>query len=74
MAANLKSSITQGNDMGVRFKREFLASKEKAVDTLDQIQKNRQLNAQLNKKKVKRNQVKKKILMSGRGYLSNLSN
>ena len=44
--------------MGVRFKRELELTREKAVDTLDEIQKIRQLNAQLNKKKVKRSQVK----------------
>ena len=72
-AINLAGDVLLGNDMGVGLQREFEASKEKAVEALDEIQKTRQLNAQLNKKKVKRSQVKKKIFMGGKGYLSDPS-
>ena len=73
-AINLAGDVLLGNDMEVGLQREFEASKEKAVEALDEIQKTRQLNAQLNKKKVKRSQVKKKIFMGGKGYLSDPSN
>ena len=64
-AMNLAGDLIAGNDMGVGFKRELEATRGKAVDTLDEIQKYRQLNAQLNNKKVKRSQVKKNIIRRG---------
>ena len=68
-AMNLAGDLIAGNDMGVGFKREVEEARGIAIDALDEVKQARQLNAQLDKKKLKRSKVKKYIVKRGRGYL-----